>query len=195
MRRRRMVLMIGVVVLALMVAALAGLRRAGSGGAARPRHGGLNPLLPAAHFRAEKPMDKLGIAEKADRDSARGLEREKAFGRLAFGSVAGAAADSSAGRLLGQLDKLKQLVRPPRMEDASGPVGPAPGAVGPAAAGIGLFRPSAPESSSRERLEELLRGMHRPDTGRTDPQLDRLSGMLDKIMRIQRGPLRMADSN
>jgi conjugative transposon TraM protein len=50
---------------------------------------------------------------------------------------------------------------------------------------MGLFQPVVQESSSRERLEELLRAVHRPDTSRIDPQLERLNGMLDKIMRIQ----------
>ncbi len=175
-RKRRMVLVIGLVVLGLMLAAMVGLRRAG-GGAARPRQGGLNPTLPAAHFRPEKPMDKLGVSEKADRDSAHRMERDKVFGRFSLGAVA----DSSAGRLLGQLNSLKQLVRPPGVADAP--------------PGIGLFRPAAQESSSREQLEELLGRMHKPDTGRSDPQLDRLSGMLDKIMRIQHPQAGMADSN
>lgn len=33
-----------------------------------------------------------------------------------------------------------------------------------------------------------MQRMHRPDTIASDPKLDRLSGMLDKIIRIQRGP-------
>jgi hypothetical protein len=170
-----MVLVVGLVILGLMLAALVGLRRAGSGVPARPLKGGLNPLLPGAHFRPEKPLDKLGVYEKIDRDSARGLERDKVYGRFSLGAVA----DSSAGRLLGQLDNLNRLVRPSTMG---------------APPGIGLFQPVAQESSSRERLEELLGRMRKPDTGRSDPQLDRLSGMLDKIMRIQHPAVGTRDS-
>src|SRR5580693_2549239 len=96
-RQQRLVLAIGVIVLGLMVAALLWLRLTGGVGTARAPKGGLNSALPAAHFRPEKPMDKLGVYEKVDRDSARGLEREKVFGRFSLG----AAADSSAGKLLG----------------------------------------------------------------------------------------------
>jgi hypothetical protein len=189
-RQQRLVLAIGVIVLALMVAALVGLRLSGGGGTTRPPRGGLNSALPAAHFRPEKPMDKLGVYEKVDRDSARGLERDKVFGRFSLG----ASADSSAGKLLGQLDRLKQLLHP--VGAAPGAVGPAsPVGVGSAAPGIGLFRPAVAETPSRERLEELLRGMQRPDAGKSDPQLERLSGMLDKIIRIQHPTAGRADSN
>jgi hypothetical protein len=176
-RKRRIVLVIGLVILGLMLAALIGLHRAGNGSAARPQRGGLNSALPAAHFGREKPLDKLGLYEKADRDSARRSEREDVFGRLSM--PASTAADSSAGRLMGQLDRLKQLVRPPAT----------------LAPGVGLFRPGGPEPTSREQLEGMLRRMHLPDTVTPDPRLDRLSGMLDKIVRIQRGSAGTADTN
>jgi hypothetical protein len=176
-RKRRTVLAVGLIILGLMVAALLGLRIARSGAAARPLKGGLNPMLPAAHFGREKPMDKMGVYEKGDLDSVRRLERENEFGRFSLG----AAADSSAGRLLGQLDNLKRLVRPSGM--------------GAAPPGVRLFQPVAQESAARERLEGLLRAVHRPDTGGNDPQLDRLSGMLDKIVHIQHPMAGRADSS
>jgi len=168
-RSRRVVLMIGLVVLGLMAAALVGLRLARDGGATKPKRGALNASLPPAHFRQEKPMDKLGVYEKAERDSARRRERGagNVYERLSMGS----AADTSAGVLEGQLDKLKTLLRPPGI--AAGP----------------------PESLAHQQLEAMLRRIHQPDTVRPDPQLDRLSGMLDKIIKVQHPAVAVADSS
>lgn len=185
-RRRRTVLTIGMIVVGLMVAAFMGLRFGGSGAGARALRGGLNAALPAAHFRPEKPMDKLGVYEQAKRDSARVLERQQqdVFGRFSFGAAG--AADSSAGRMLAQIEELKRIARPAGV----GGGGPASGRERGVAAtpGLGPFRAPAPEGPAREQLEGVLRRMQRGDTGEGDPRLDRLSGMLDKIIRIQKGP-------
>src|ERR1700722_9533319 len=178
-RLRRVVLMIGLIVLGLMAAAVVGLRLARGDGGSKPKRGVLNATLPPAHFRQEKPMDKLSVYEKSERDSARRLEHEEGnvYERLSM-----AAADTSAGALQGQLDKLRTMLRPPGI----GP-GPSPG--------VEPVRAAPSESLAHQQLEAMLRRIHQPDTVRADPQLDRLSGMLDKIIKVQHPAVALVDSS
>jgi hypothetical protein len=178
-KQRRVVLSVGIVIIGSMLGLLGWLaiqRKTPAAG-----HKGLNPTLPAAHLKAERPAGKLDIVEKAERDSARRAEVVKGdpFGRLSFGTVA----DSSAKGLAQQLEKLKTLLRPAVADE--------PREREPTA-----YRYGAPPAAAPvEGLREVLRTLHAPDTNRADPQLDRLGGMLDKIIRIQRGPGATADTN
>jgi conjugative transposon TraM protein len=125
-------------------------------------------------------MDKLGVYEKEDRDSARRKEREQGnvYERLSMNAVA----DTSAGVLQGQLDKLRTWLRPPGLAGAASP-------------GVEAVRAAPPPSLAHQQLEAMLRRMHQPDTMRADPQLDRLSGMLDKIIKVQHPTAAAIDSS
>jgi conjugative transposon TraM protein len=166
---------------------------------------GFNTNLPGAHFaKKETVLTKLGFYQKADADSAKLQERIRQdpyhakpvtpfaiktapqatplFGMA--GNTTGhftthlsaiPGEDSNAGKLLRQLDELKQALHRPAMPDAL-PV-PLPTAYSPPM----LSSPAL----EMNRLEKLMQTIKSADTATSDPQLEKLSGMLDKIIKIQ----------
>jgi len=166
---------------------------------------GFNMNLPGAHFaKKETALNKLGFYEKADADSVKLQERIKqdpyhakavtpfaikttlpgtpllgvvgnTTGRFTSNLGAFPGEDSNASKLLRQLDQLKQALHRPAM-----PAGlPASMAT---AYGPPVLSSPAPEVS---RLEKLMQSIKAADTATSDPQLEKLSGMLDKIIKIQ----------
>jgi conjugative transposon TraM protein len=166
---------------------------------------GFNMNLPGAHFaKKETVLNKLGFYQKADADSAKLWERMKqdpyhsktvtAFAlktapqaRPLFGMAGNTTGhftnhlnsipgeDSNANKLLRQLDQLKQILHRPSIP-AELP------ASAPPAFGQPALSYAAPEMN---RLEKLMQTIKTADTATSDPQLEKLSGMLDKIIQIQ----------
>jgi conjugative transposon TraM protein len=173
-----------------------------------PGSSGFNMSLPGAHFaKKETLLNKMAFYEKADEDSAKLLERMKqdpyhlklntpvaakmiSSGQPFLGMAGGTtnqftsrlnavpAADSNACKLLRQLDQLKQVLHRPAM-----PATPA----GFEASLPGTLNSPVASSPAPEmnRLEKLMQTIKAADTATSDPQLEKLSGMLDKIIRIQ----------
>jgi conjugative transposon TraM protein len=167
--------------------------------------GGFNTALPDAHFaKKETGQNKMAFYEEADKDSAKLMERIKQDpyhiksntpvgvkllpeGRPFLGTAgfttnhfatninAIAGEDSNAGKVLRQLNQLKDALHRPEMPVPS----PSPFAA--------VYLPSRLSSPAPEmtRLENLMQAVKAADTASSDPQLEKLSGMLDKIIRIQ----------
>jgi conjugative transposon TraM protein len=166
---------------------------------------GFNSNLPAAHFaKKETALTKMGFYQKADADSAKLQERirqdpyhAKSITPLAIKTAPQATSlfgmagnttghftthlstmpgeDSNANKLLRQLDQLKQALHRPAMPN----VLPAPL---PTNYSLPVLSSHAPEMN---RLEKLMQTIKAADTATSDPQLEKLSGMLDKIIKIQ----------
>ena len=140
---------------------------------------GFNTTLPSAHFtKTDTPRDKLGFYNRADEDSVKQQEKIRQDPYHANPLVpvsprdANIAAmnmpppaDPRANQLLEKLVRLKQTIRQPT---TSAYFSPAPG---------------------DPRSEDLLPSFHRHDPpAEPDTQMERLNGMLDKIIRIQHPP-------
>ncbi|MDR3715778.1 MAG: conjugative transposon protein TraM [Puia sp.] len=157
---------------------------------------GYNANLPGAHFKkTESIMDKLSFYEKADADSQKlqnalradpyhtrksipiaGLPTNPTIPKSAgFNNSPGIAGtpDQNADQLLKTLDQLKQA-----MANQQGLKLPDTAMLNKS---VGLPKEGLPDV---QRLERLLHGAQNR-TPADDPQLDKLSGMLDKIYRIQ----------
>jgi len=137
---------------------------------------GINTSLPGAKLADDKSADKLSLMDKAKRDSASERSHSAAGAFAALGwdtsrfsspaTTAKTAADNEA-----QIkDRLAQINRQINQ--------PAP-----------VSRASVPDyaanskSADLERLEKLLK--QKQQASEPDPQMQQLSGMLDKIMQIQ----------
>lgn len=209
LRKRKMMLILPLLVLPflfIVFVALGGGKGKTNNGATTETGHGFNMTLPGAHFaKKEKALDKLAFYEKADEDSAKLLERmkqdpyhlklnpsaeQKAMSpgeaflgiggntRDHFISHLGAVPreDSNANKLLRQLDQLKQVLHRPQVP-----------------AGFPASMPSmvsAPAAASTpvpgmNGLEQIMQRIKAADTETSDPHLEKLSGMLDKIIQIQ----------
>ena len=211
LRKRKMMLVLPLLVLpfvCIVFVALGGGKGATKNGTAAESGKGFNMSLPGARFaKKETVLNKMAFYEKADEDSAKLLERIKqdpyhvklntpAAAKMIssgqpFLSMAGGttnqftsrlntapAADSDASKLLRQLDQLKQVLHRPAM-----PATPA----GFAASMSDIVSPPVASSPAPEmnRLEKLMQTIKIADTATSDPRLEKLSGMLDKIIKIQ----------
>jgi hypothetical protein len=193
-RQRKMLLVLPVVVVPLMALAFHGL--GGGKGVVGKDKGlagqGINTSLPDPRFDPKKKgVNKLGVYSEADKDSMRLAERRKndpyyagrplavpsdSMGRrLVPGANVGGLTpgagqvDHQADDLLRKLDQLKgTLGRQEAGASVGLPVSPTPSGSRALAGGM----PGGPNG-----LPELRRA--------GDPDLDKLSGMLDKILRIQ----------
>ena len=149
-----------------------------------PENKGFNMSLPEAHFsKKDTFMSKLGYYEKADEDSVKRLDRIRQDPYHARMGVRGAPPeDSTAGKLLKQLDQLKAVLRRPVMPAAL------PVMAGTLPAPVDRIYGEArlpARSPDIGRLEKLMRAVKAADTSGGDPQMDKLNGMLDKILKIQ----------
>jgi conjugative transposon TraM protein len=166
---------------------------------------GFNMNLPPAHFtKKENTLDKLGFYKKADEDSVKLMEKIKqdpyhlkavaliaprsvdssgahGFLRSArdgdLGTAEGLApsGDQQATQLLQRLEQLKRTIRQPETSSMYG------------SRSVSVPEPVhgslSPETTRLKSLVETLRRQDVPDA--PDSQMDRLNGMLDKILRIQ----------
>jgi hypothetical protein len=210
LRKRKMMLILPLLVLpfvCIVFVALGGGKGTGKNPTAAAGSHGFNMTLPTAHFaKKETALNKLAFYEKADEDSAKLLERMKqdpyhlklntpapakllpegqAFPGMTsngsdhfishLSSVRGE--DSNANKLLRQLDALKQVLHRPAVPEMPAGFAPsAPGAFPPLAS-------SAPLEANQ--FEKLMEKIKTADTASSDPKLEKLSGMLDKIIQIQ----------
>ncbi len=165
----------------------------GSGGdvAGSKNNEHFNAQLPDAHFnKRDALVDKLGFYEKADEDSVKREMRIKAdpyhskeakipatvtngevsVGKFNSAAIATRRQDTTADRLLEKLDQLKKIVNAPAMparEDTSRP----------------LYDQTATNTMQMNRLEGMMKTIQNNST--EDPQIEKLNGMLDKIIKIQ----------
>lgn len=170
--------------------ALGGGKRTSARSEAAAESDHFNAKLPDAHFSKQDALvDKLGFYEKADEDSAKkemrmradpyhskelltpgGVKKEGIPGSK-FNSVATSPlrADTAAERLLEKLDRLKKIVN------------------GPAPQLADTGRPVSDQGNSSVSQMSRLEGMMKTIQAKSadDPQLDKLNGMLDKILKIQ----------
>jgi hypothetical protein len=204
LRQRKMMLVLPLLVLpfvCIVFVALGGAKGSPPNGSTTSSNHGYNMNLPGAHF-AKKgtALNKLGFYEKADADSVKLQERIKqdpyhskgvaptTARNLSTGTplqgIGGNTADhftttlsavppedSNASKLLQQLDKLKAALRRPVM-----PIPPVP------ASGLPGFSPHAQDISPLDRLMQKIKTS---DTATSDPQLDKISAVLDKVIRIR----------
>ncbi len=188
-RKRKLMLMAPLVFLPMLCLAFYGLG-GGNGSTGAPSAGGmkgLNMTLPLAHFdNRNQPQDKDGFYEKAKQDSMRLQERKKQDPYVAGNAVLPAVAADEA---LAKLDQLKQLLgkKTPDFEADSGLAGPKS-----IQGRMGEVEPSAEKADSRAAalLEKVRRGSASPG----DPEMERLDGMLDKLIRIQHPELVRGDT-
>jgi hypothetical protein len=195
LRKRKMMLVAPVVFLPMLCLAFYGLG-GGRGDAGRPAAGemkGLNMTLPLARFDARsQPQDKLGFYEKAKQDSMRLQERKKMDPYVMGKAGMAIRVDSQADQALAKLEQLKQVLGRKAADFGQGsgflPVNPSPmraldtGEV----TGIG----TAPAA----RITALLDQMKGAPASKGDPQMDRLDGMLDKLIRIQHPEMVQGDT-
>lgn len=209
-RQRKALLLIPVVAIPILCCsfyALGGGRQAsGSPGFATEKDH-FNAQLPDAHFNSRDAMvDKLGFYERADEDSVRRLLRIRAdpyhakdpkgsdaaitgevtTGKHGMGSPVPVHQDTTAERLLEKLDRLKKIVSAPEVSGR-----------------IDSLRANSEQPSATGMQLSRLEGMMKSIQGGAaeDPQIEKLNGMLDKIIRIQHPELpaedkaRQADSS
>ncbi len=150
---------------------------------------GLNTQLPKAHFDPRKAeVNKLGMYEQAERDSARRQAYERldpykpdslsvkgggagvkpgAVGPPVVKMAPGSMEDPRAGQLLEQLKQMQASVHRGRQADSR-------------LAASGYW----PEASvQRERLSSFSALRH--DDSAKDPRIERVNALLDKVIRIQ----------
>ncbi|MGC4038732.1 MAG: conjugative transposon protein TraM [Chitinophagaceae bacterium] len=137
--------------------------------------GGLNPQLPDASFKGENGMTKLSYYEKADYDSAKKEEQLRNDPYHTIKSISTIensmpVTDSNEEKVYAKIAALKEAmnkrsvkVNEPDFRKTFDPNG---------------------NSDEADRLENMMRTMQQPHAAH-DPEIDQLSGMLDKIMDIQ----------
>ena len=222
LRKRKMMLLLPVLFVPAVGVAFYGL--GGGSGDGTPRPGemkGLNMTLPLAKLDGHgQPEDKLGFYEKAKEDSMKMVERRRgdpyggvsggvggsatagangvdvraaradrglkgaalASGLAKVGESGGVGAARQADSAMARLELLKQMIGK-KGEGIGNGSGRLPGV---ALSGDGMAS-RIPVESGRE--------MRRPATASSvDPQMERLDGMLDKIMRIQHPEMVRGDS-
>lgn len=165
---------------------------------------GFNTILPDAHFKKEKDKDKLGIYEETAKDSAKLVEQIKndpyykletenadtiknatnplqnilehnasAYHQPGFSklqtSVTNVSADSNEERVVQKLEQLKMALK--KTDEHSSVV-------------TEKYSGNSSSNSDMTRIQNLMKAMNTKNN-EPDPEVGRLSGMLDKIMLIQ----------
>jgi hypothetical protein len=177
-RKRKLFLFMPILMLpflALGFYALGGGKSSGSAQTAAVNKG-INTNLPGAKLKDGQSPDKLSLMDKAKRDTAAERSHSAAGAFAALGwdtsrfSPAGTTVETAADNEAQIKDRLAQINR-----QISQPVP--------------VNRPPATDyaanskSADLERLEKLLK--QKQQASEPDPQMQQLSGMLDKIMQIQ----------
>ena len=134
---------------------------------------GINTSLPDANFKKDDPVDKMGFYEKGSKDTSGVDGADKLSGKLGFERKA--ASDKTA-----EIDAKLALLH----KEINSP-GPLSGS------GKSSAYPQAPNHNSGngsmksdvDRLEMLMKSM-KADKG-TDPEMEQMNGLLEKIMDIQ----------
>jgi hypothetical protein len=169
---------------------------------------GLNMSLPSPHFdKNATVLDKLGFYQKAALDSARKAEQGKSLPYLPVQQTAGYSkgltaptssfaagaagtpytarpatgyTDPNVQKVNEKLDQLKKIINQP----PSSLPEPPPGTGGfPSGS---YASPALRSSADMDRLEKLIESLKQSgDSAGHDPQMEKLDGMLDKIITIQ----------
>jgi conjugative transposon TraM protein len=183
---------------------------------------GINTVLPDAHFKKGKEKDKMAIYEETGKDSAKLRDQIKndpyydmenpekdtikstttqlqnilkrsaskynqpGLSRLQT-STSAASADSSQRKLMEKLSQLKKVLNKKTTADPHGLPDEAAWEKQNPNRSTGNL--ASPEINKLERLMQ----MSGAGSGEPDPELDRLNGMLDKVMLIQH-PEKLQDS-
>lgn len=177
-RKRKLFLFLPILVLPFLALGFYALGGGTSSGSAQTAavNKGINTNLPGAKLKDGQSPDKLSLMDKAKRDTAAEWSHSAAGAFAALGwdtsrfSTAGTTAKTAADNEAQIKDRLAQINR-----QISQPVT--------------INRPPATyyaatsKSADLERLEKLLR--QKQQAIEPDPQMQQLSGMLDKIMQIQ----------
>jgi len=197
-RKRRFLLILPVIIIPFATVIFWAL----GGGAAEPNSQvnntktGFNKILPGANLKDESNLDKLSYYDQAMQDSAKRAElikHDPSYQQItspgilpsSFGSAgdngqtqpsvspyAGAAYnDPNEARIYQRLNQLNQAINqsPKQLEDQQSPTYPS-------------TTPLAEKDVNR--LEQLMRQMPN-NNGGSDPEIDQLNGMLEKILDIQ----------
>lgn len=129
---------------------------------------GINTSLPDAHFKKEGPQDKLSLYEQAGRDLPNQPDSlpESIIGQ-GFTSATNTP-DPDEQRIHEKLAQINQEINRPVQPQTSKSQSDAP---------------NASMSSDVDRLEQLMQSMQEENP--QDPEMEQLSGMLDKILAIQ----------
>lgn len=131
---------------------------------------GINTDLPDATFKKEEPLDKMGFYQQTDRDSANKDENgiKNVADRLGFN---GQEVDPQTQQINQKLEALnREINRPAETANYR------------STASAARPQPSTMKSDV-DRLEALMKNMQEGKT--EDPEMEQLTGMLDKIMAIQ----------
>jgi len=156
---------------------------------------GLNAELPAASFKKEKKEDKFSLYEKAERDSGR-HGAGGAFAALGWDTAAyrkneaiksGSSSSFRSGGLGYSSAKDNEAKIRVKLAEINKQVHAPPVPVVPVTP-AGSTLPGVPGSSTDvelARLEKMLKQQPGLGAPASDPELERLNGMLDKIVQIQ----------
>lgn len=204
-RRRKFLLILPVLVLpfiTLAFAVLGGGRNEPSDKGNEANISGLNMELPGAHFE-EKVTDKLGYYEKAALDSARLIEQMKndpyynSTPDSGIGLLSGIATESSPvsyplakvnlhipGSNGNYLDPNEAKVYQ-KLAQLNSALNDAGSGKPMASSAVPDIAPVPNLPSDADRLEGMIQHMQESGANQEDPQLNQLSGMLEKILDIQ----------
>lgn len=193
-RQRKALLLLPVVAIPILCCsfyALGGGQRPTRASGSQTEQDHFNAQLPDAHFnKRDALVDKLGFYEKADEDSVKRAERMRAdpyqakdlkspvamvggdvgMDKFKVGMAAPFRHDTTAERLLAKLDRLKRIVDFPA----------ATGHTDTLAVGAEVSNSATAQIS---RLAGMMKTIQ--NSSAQDPQLEKLNGMLDKIIKIQ----------
>jgi Conjugative transposon, TraM len=151
-----------------------------------PSGTGINTTLPDARFDGKKKvLTKLAFYEQADKDSVRLAQRRKNdpyYSRPAGGIALSGHPDERAQELLGKLDQLKGVLS--RQEQGLSVSG---------VRKVGDLRVAAGDDEMGRAMEAHWRvgsvsgvgGAGEMGVGHVDPDLEKLNGIMDKILRIK----------
>ncbi|PWS33324.1 conjugative transposon protein TraM [Pedobacter paludis] len=139
---------------------------------------GLNTVLPDAKLEQKDPLDKMAYYEQAKRDSLKADTSKLAFAaeKLGFGSsgAGGSNAELQERKINEKLLAINQAIAAPSPVQAVG-------------AGVNLPKypvsNNAPLSKDVDRLELLMKGMS--SAKESDPELEQLGAMMDKLLVLQ----------
>lgn len=133
---------------------------------------GINATLPDARFKKEEPVDKMGFYAKGGADSSVAVGAEKLAGGLGFKPNA---ADAKTAEIDAKLAVLHKEINSPTVSSSSGKT--------PASSQASTKSDAGSMKSDVDRLERLMKSM-KEDKG-TDPEMDQMNGLLEKILDIQ----------
>lgn len=132
---------------------------------------GINASLPDASFKKEEPVDKMGFYAEGGADSSVAVGAEKLAGGLGFKPNA---VDAKTAEIDAKLAALQREISSPAVSSSTGKTSALSQAPNLGDKGM---------KSDVDRLELLMQSM-KSDKG-TDPEMEQMNGLLEKILDIQ----------